>query len=124
MSVTTPLASSRLGVLRIMYNAMKDYILPIILGILGSGAFLGFVQFLINFFVTRHDLRKGITAQRVDRNELMMLIADYPRKVDIILKLAEHYFVTLKADSFLQELFADWLKAQGIDEPEWFKGVK
>ena len=99
---------------------MKDYILPIVIAILGSGAFFSFLQFLIN----RHDVRRGWTAQNVDRLQLMVLIADYPRKVDEILKLAEHYFVVLKGNSFLKELFADWLKAQSIDEPEWFKDIK
>lgn len=99
---------------------MKDYILPIILAILGSGAFFSFLQFLIS----RHDIRKGWTAQNVDRLQLMVLIADYPRKVDEILKLAEHYFVELKGNSFIKELFADWLQSQHIDEPEWFKEVK
>ena len=99
---------------------MKDYILPVILAILGSGAFFSFLQFII----TRHDLRKGWTAQNVDRLQLMVLIADYPRKVDEILKLAEHYFVELRGNSFLKELFADWLKSQNIQEPEWFANLK
>lgn len=99
---------------------MKDYILPVILAILGSGAFFSFLQFLIS----RHDIRKGWTAQNVDRLQLMVLIADYPRKVDEILKLAEHYFVELKGNSFIKELFADWLASQHIEEPEWFKEVK
>ena len=54
----------------------------------------------------------------------MVLIADYPRKVDEILKLAEHYFVELRGNSFLKELFADWLKSQNIQEPEWFELIK
>ena len=88
--------------------------------VLGSGALFSFIQFLI----TRHDIRKGWTAQNVDRLQLMVLIADYPRKVDEILKLAEHYFVELKGNSFLKELFADWLKSQNIQEPEWFTLIK
>ena len=99
---------------------MKEYILPIVLAILGSGAFFSFLQFII----TRHDLRKGWTAQNVDRLQLMVLIADYPRKVDEILTLAEHYFVELRGNSFLKELFADWLKSQNIQEPEWFDLIK
>lgn len=99
---------------------MKEYILPIVLAILGSGAFFSFLQFII----TRHDLRKGWTAQNVDRLQLMVLIADYPRKVDEILKLAEHYFVELRGNSFLKELFTDWLASQNIEKPEWFINLK
>ena len=99
---------------------MKDYIVPVIIAILGSGAFFSFLQFII----TRHDLRKGWTAQNVDRLQLMVLIADYPRKVDEILKLAEHYFVELRGNSFLKELFTDWLASQNIEKPEWFINLK
>lgn len=99
---------------------MKEFILPTVIAILGSGAFFSFLQFII----TRHDIRKGWTAQNVDRLQLMVLIADYPRKVDEILKLAEHYFVELRGNSFLKELFADWLKSQNIQEPEWFTIIK
>lgn len=99
---------------------MKEYILPIVLAVLGSGAFFSFLQFII----TRHDLRKGWTAQNVDRLQLMVLIADYPRKVDEILKLAEHYFVELRGNSFLKELFTDWLASQNIEKPEWFINLK
>ena len=98
---------------------MKEF-MPIVVAILGSGAFFSFLQFII----TRHDLRKGWTAQNVDRLQLMVLIADYPRKVDEILKLAEHYFVELRGNSFLKELFADWLASQNIEKPEWFINLK
>ena len=99
---------------------MKEFILPTVIAILGSGAFFSFLQFII----TRHDLRKGWTAQNVDRLQLMVLIADYPRKVDEILKLAEHYFVDLRGNSFLKELFTDWLVSQNIEKPEWFINLK
>lgn len=93
--------------------------LPVIIAILGSGALFSFLQFII----TRHDLRKGWTAQNVDRLQLMLLIADYPRKVDEILEIAKHYFVVLKGNSFIKTLFADWLKSQNVDKPEWFREV-
>ena len=95
-------------------------ILTLLIAVISSGALFSFLQFLIS----RHDTRRGWTAQNVDRLQLMVLIADYPRKVDEILKLAEHYFVVLKGNSFLKELFADWLTSQNLEQPEWFKGVK
>lgn len=94
---------------------MKEYILPLVFAILGSGAFFSFIQFII----TRYDIRKGWTAQNVDRLQLMVLIANYPRKVDEILKLAEHYFVDLRGNSFIRVLFHEWLKSQNIEPPEW-----
>lgn len=88
----------------------------VIVALLGSG--------LIQYFVTRQDAKKGISAQNNDRTQLMLLMADYPRKVDEILDVAKHYFVVLKGNSFIKSLFADWLKSQNIDAPEWFKEIQ
>ena len=85
----------------------------LIVALLGSG--------LIQFLITRHDAKKGIAAQNSDRMQLMLLIADYPRKTDEILEVAKHYFVILKGNSFIKTLFSDWLRSQNIDPPEWFK---
>ena len=88
----------------------------VVTALIGSG--------LIQFFVNRRDAKKGIAAQNHDRTQLMLLMADYPRKADEILELAKHYFVVLKGNSFVKNLFSDWLKSQNIDEPEWFKEAK
>ena len=85
----------------------------IIVALLGSG--------LIQYLITRHDAKKGIAAQNNDRTQLMLLMADYPRKADEILEVAKHYFVILKGNSFIKTLFSDWLKSQNIDPPEWFR---
>lgn len=87
----------------------------VVTALIGSG--------LIQYLVTRHDAKKGIAAQNNDRTQLMLLIADYPRKTDEILEVAKHYFLILKGNSFIKSLFSDWLKSQNIDPPEWFREV-
>ena len=114
---------------------MKDYILPVILAALGSSAFFGFIQFLIQ----RRDSKKGAMAALVQdvkdlktavgqlevescRVQLMTLIHTNPRNAADILTLALHYFVDLNGDTYLTALFSEWLKSQNIDTPIWFKG--
>ena len=115
---------------------MKESILSIILALIASAAaILAFVQFLI----TRRDQKKGELAQILKDNkemkqaiqdvkmdncrmQLMMLIRISPKSAADILPLAFHYFVELKGDQFLTNLFSDWLKSQEINKPIWFKG--
>ena len=51
---------------------------------------------------------------------LLVLLSLFPQKGDEIYSVARHYFDELGGDSFLVPLFADWLKEQGADSPEWF----
>ena len=112
---------------------MKDYIIPVILAFIGSGALFGFIQFLIS----RHDSKQGTIAalscdvkeikgymakQDVEscRMQLMLLIHISPRNAAEILTLGLHYFVDLHGDTYLTALFSEWLKSQNIDKPIWF----
>lgn len=122
---------------------MKDSILSIILAVFGSlAAILAFTQFLI----TRRDTKKGVmndiktavddlkddvadlkeSAEKQDvdncRQQLMLLIHISPDNVGDIIPLAYHYFVELKGDTYLTNLFDDWLVRKNIDKPIWFKG--
>ena len=107
-----------------------ELIVTAVVSILCSGALLGFLQFLIQ----RHDNRKGamskvataVCLQTLDISKLqiMLLIADYPKKVNEILEVTKHYFVDLNGDTYITALFEDWLKEQGIETPDWFKNHK
>lgn len=55
---------------------------------------------------------------------LLLLIADYPDKVDEILYVARHYFEDLNGNSFVIRIFEDWLEAKQIIKPEWFLDAK
>ena len=104
---------------------MNDIIIAagaVIAALLGSG--------LIQFFITRHDGQKGITAKisaQLDRQELdlckiqiMCLIKDYPQKAPEILDLAKIYFCELDGDTYITDLFNDWLIDRKIEPPAWF----
>ena len=122
---------------------MKDSIISIILAIIASSAaILTFIQFMI----TRHDTRKGALVeltQTVDkirddvadlkesaskqegdncRQQLMLLIHISPNNAGDIIPLAFHYFVELKGDTYMTNLFQNWLVEKSIDRPIWFKG--
>lgn len=89
---------------------------------------------LIQFFVTRHDNRKSLSA-RLDklerdglRTQLLFLILMRPEEHQEILTIAEHYFRKppdgLGGDWYMTSIFNKWVKEQGIAEPEWFTGGK
>lgn len=124
---------------------MKDSIISIILAIIASSAaILTFIQFMI----TRHDTKKGAlteltqavdkvrddvadlkesaSKQEVDncRQQLMLLIHISPNNAGDIIPLAFHYFVELQGDTYMTNLFANWLVEKSIDRPIWFKGEK
>lgn len=54
---------------------------------------------------------------------LLVLLSNYPNKMDEIFSVAKHYFAELHGDSFLLPIFEDWLTAKNItgpNVPEWF----
>lgn len=97
---------------------MKEWLLPIVLALIGSGAFFSFLQWLI----MRRDAKKGAVTVNLTRLQLMLLMADYPDKVDEILEQAKYYFCVLNGDTYITALFKDWLKKKGIKitELDWF----
>ena len=102
----------------------------VLLAILGTGNVLLFVQFLID----RHDRKKeraednkiGGIKDRILilekdglRTQLLLMILLKPEEQTEILKIAEHYFVKLKANWYMTGIFKKWCDEHGL-EPEWF----
>ena len=102
----------------------------VLLAILGTGNVLLFVQFLID----RHDRKKeraednkigGIKDRLLIlekdglRTQLLLMILLKPEEQTEILKIAEHYFVKLKANWYMTGIFKKWCDEHGL-EPEWF----
>ena len=102
----------------------------VLLAILGTGNVLLFVQFLID----RHDRKKeraeedkigGIKERLLTlekdglRTQLLLMILLKPEEQTEILKIAEHYFVKLKANWYMTGISKKWCDGHGL-EPEWF----
>lgn len=49
------------------------------------------------------------------RTQLIMLINDYPDNTSEILKVANKYFVDLKGDWYVTEIFTKWAKDHDVD---------
>lgn len=98
----------------------------IILGLLGGGNLILFIKFLIE----RHDkkveksednLKDTLIKLEKDglRTQLLLLILLRPEEQNEILKLAQHYFVDLKANWYMTGIFARWCDEHNL-EPDWF----
>lgn len=102
----------------------------ILLAIIGGGNIILFIKFLIE----RHD-RKAEKAEENElgnikdtliklekdgiRMQLLFLILIKPEEQTEILKVAEYYFVKLKANWYMTSMFKTWCDEHGL-EPEWF----
>ena len=53
------------------------------------------------------------------RTQLLLLILLKPEEQSEILKVAEYYFVKLKANWYMTGMFKGWCDARGL-KPEWF----
>lgn len=110
---------------------MKETIFIAVVSALTSGGFLAFLQFLI----TRHDhkaeraedkeaedIKGALKKLEKDglRTQLLLLILLQPDEQTEILKIAQHYFVKLKANWYMTGIFSKWCDSHGL-KPDWFK---
>lgn len=96
----------------------------------------GFFQ-LIQFFITRHDNKKGnMAALRADiaelrkqsvknerdscRTQMLLLMSNFPEERSEIMTLARRYFVDLEGDWYATSIFQAHLEKNGIPLPPWF----
>ena len=107
----------------------------IILGLISSGALATVVTAIINTINNRKGRLANIEAkltaieanQRLAekdslRTQLLLMIADYPREEQEIMKLAEHYFKDLHGDWYATSIFNKWLERDAsCGKPEWFR---
>lgn len=100
---------------------MND-ITTIVMAVLASNGAFALIQYLI----TRHDTKKNIkgTLSKLEkdglRTQLLLLILLQPDEQTEILKIAEHYFVKLRANWYMTNIFAKWCSSRGL-QPDWFK---
>ena len=96
----------------------------ILIAILGGGNLLLFIKFLIERYDAKKDKDIGSTLTKLEkdglRTQLLLLILLRPEEQTEILKIAEHYFVKLKANWYMTSIFKKWCDEHEL-EPEWFK---
>jgi hypothetical protein len=101
----------------------RDLIITILVAIFASNGFFALVQFLI----TRHDTKKNIKDKLIRlekdglRTQLLLMVLLKPNEKKEILTLAQHYFVDLKGNWYMTDIFDKWLLEKGDSRPEWFK---
>ena len=105
---------------------MSNIIVPIIIAIVSSNALFGFIQFIIN---KKDNIVKDIKyiREKVDyvdqgqvRTQLLVLIANYPDRIEEIMKLAEQYFCKFHGNYYLTSLFKKYLDDKMLTYPQWF----
>ena len=97
----------------------------ILIAVLGGGNLLLFIKFLIE----RHDKKKeqdiSGTLRRLEkdglRTQLLLMILMRPQEKKEILTLAQHYFVDLRGNWYMTDVFNNWLEQEKHGKPEWFK---
>jgi hypothetical protein len=102
----------------------------VLLTVLGGGNLILFIKFLIE----RHDrkvekteenelggIKDRLTKLEKDgiRTQLLLMILLRPEEKTEILRVAEYYFVKLKANWYMTGMFKKWCDTHGL-EPEWF----
>lgn len=103
----------------------------ILIAVLGGGNLLLFVKFLVERYdrkkeraedKEREELAKSLKKLEKDgvRTQLLLLILLRPDEQTEILKIAEHYFVKLKANWYMTSVFSKWCDEHGL-EPDWFE---
>lgn len=76
---------------------------------------VGAIVGAVNFFLgpLGEDLKE--LERATVRSELLTLMANYPKETKAIEELAYHYFVDLKANSYVYYFYVEWAKNNDID---------
>lgn len=102
---------------------MNSTTITIITAILASNALFAFLQFLFD----RHDTKKNIKGTLIKlekdglRTQLLLMILLKPQEKKEILTLAQHYFIDLKGNWYMTDVFDKWCEEECGSRPEWFK---
>lgn len=101
----------------------KTTITTIVLAILASNGFFALLQFLITRWDTKKSIKGKLDRLEKDglRTQLLLMILMKPNEKKEILTLAQHYFVDLKGNWYMTDIFDKWLIEKGDSRPEWFK---
>ncbi len=95
----------------------------ILVAVVSSNGLVEVIRWLIGRKKENEEIIKRLDKNEKDnvRTQLLVLMSDYPERLDEIMEAAHHYFVDLKANWYLTGIFKDWLKNKGIDIPDWLE---
>lgn len=105
-------------------------LVSIIIAVISSNALLELVRYLIEKSRTKNGLddRFNSLEDKLNKNEkdsvrtqLLLLMSDYPERIDEIMEVGRHYFEDLNGNWFMTSLFKNWLEQKEIDRPSWIK---
>lgn len=101
---------------------MNDNLIVILTAIIGSNAIFMFLQFMINRYDTKKNVKGKLIKLEKDglRTQLLLLILLKGGETQEILTIAEHYFGELQGNWYMTSIFNKWLMDKKIAEPEWF----
>lgn len=106
---------------------MSD-IATVLVAVVSSNALVEVIRWLVGKSKKNEELssrfdniEKKLTKNEKDsvRTQLLVLMSDYPERLDEIMEVAHHYFVDDKANWYMTGIFKDWLKQKEIDIPDW-----
>lgn len=103
----------------------------ILIAILGGGNLLLFAKFLIERFDRKKEreedkeyesIKSALVKLEKDglRTQLLLMILLRPEEKKEILTLAQHYFVDLKGNWYMTDVFDNWLGMECDTKPHWF----
>ena len=102
--------------------------------VLGSTGLFSFLQYLIKhnddkngtiskIFKELEMIKNQLAELKQDqlRLQLMDMIHIHPEDHSDIMEIAQKYFVESKGNWYLSSIFNEWMQAQHIQRPVWFK---
>lgn len=95
--------------------------------ILGSSALAALISGIFGLLQGhRSKIRKQLEMLERDglRTQLLVMISLYPDETTDILRLAQHYFVTLNGNWVLSDIFFRWARENEIQLPPWAESHK
>lgn len=100
----------------------------IVIAAVGSTALFNFIQYLLARKDKKEDALADIHTDLKDvkeqlcRTQMLLLMADYPDRIDELMKVAQSYFVDLQGDWYISTIFSAFLASKKLPAPAWFKG--
>lgn len=79
------------------------------------GVILGAIVSISSYITAPMIAQLNNIEQSTTRNELLVLINNYPDDRRSIESVAEHYFIDLHGDSYVFSLYSDWAKEHDVN---------